>query len=157
MAVSWPRPENHQEGDSGFPSLINTMEEALNNIAVGTGFRDVAGLLTNGWTAAGFHVRRRMGTLDIFIYNLDGTNAVDSQIIALGNSWAPPPLAPTSVWFDLPTYRQSQSVSPGVRIDPGGRLSSPARQDQMRVLVSIPGASWGSLAPPYPGVESTAF
>jgi hypothetical protein len=82
MAVTLPRPTNHAEGDPNFIPNINQMEEALNQILVGTGWRNLSGAgLASGITGT-LHVARNGRNIQLRFNGLAGPAGLQNILAA---------------------------------------------------------------------------
>jgi len=135
MAVTWPRPLTHALNDPAFPALLNTMEEALNQVYVGTGWRNLAGSLANGWTATFLNVRR-VGTRVDLVGVVSGAAATASPLITMNSSFGVD--ATTGGFMPLPTSVGTVPGADTMRITSAGQLSSGLRVADIRIVASWP-------------------
>lgn len=62
-------PTNVTAGTPNLPGMLNESHGAMNTLSRDTGWRDLSGLLVNGWTATMIRVRRQN---DITVFRIQG-------------------------------------------------------------------------------------
>lgn len=145
MTVTWPRPTNHPLNEPGYVALINQMEEALNQVYVGTGWRNIAGSLANGWTATFLNLRR-VGTTSQLVGIVSGVAATASPMITLGSSFGVD--ATNGGFMPLPTSVGTVPGADTIRITTAGQLSSGLRVADIRIVASWPtNVTWPTSLP----------
>lgn len=128
---------------------LNTISTAINRAVEGTGWRDVSGLLLNGWTAEICKVRKRGAEVDVF-FDLNGTAATSSTIFNLGVDWSADRSA--GAFYSLPSFLGTGAVaSASLRVTSAGQFSSADRSANLRTMISFPSnATWPSTLPGVP-------
>lgn len=91
MTVNWPLPANRASNDAGFIPAYNQVEEALNQIMVGTGWRNISSLLISSVTATGIRICRRGPRVHLQFNTLAHSAGANAFILTSGlpTGWRP--------------------------------------------------------------------
>ena len=75
---------NLQNGDTGLLSDANTVHGEINRMSRDTGWRDLSGLLANGWVASDARIRRYDDRVTVQLTGLDSSGSTNATIFSFG-------------------------------------------------------------------------
>ena len=120
-------PTNIAVDTTGHANIHNQTNEAVNELARDTGWRDISGLLINGWDAGTFiRIRRKDDRVQLLLRGVSGSSATSVKLMNMPAGFT----APTDL--ELAPYRctdqSNTTLFIGSTIEGGIRLGTTGKQ-----------------------------
>lgn len=118
-------PTNVTTNTAGHAALHNDVNNEVNKLMNDTGWRDVAGLLKNGFTVGTFiRIRREHNTVKLLVRGLSGTGATSPEFLAVPAGFEPTTdieRGPYRSSLDAYTEKLQVATSTGFRMGTTGK------------------------------------